>query len=68
MFPAGALVHRVSPDLPPAHAAFAEPLSCALHAVERGGITFDDVVVVAGCGPIGLGIFPRLVSPQEMLA
>ena len=43
-------------DLPPAHAAFAEPLSCALHAVERASITFDDVVVVAGCGPIGLGM------------
>lgn len=24
--------------------------------MERGGITFDDVVVVAGCGPIGLGM------------
>ena len=51
-----ARVHKVSKDLPPAHAAFAEPLSCALHAVERAGITFDDVVVVAGCGPIGLGM------------
>jgi len=56
IFPAGALVHRVSKDLPAAHAAFAEPLACALHAVERAGITFDDVVVVAGCGPIGLGM------------
>ena len=37
-------------------AAFIEPLSCALHAVERGGIGFEDVVVVAGCGPIGLGM------------
>ncbi len=36
VFPAEALVHRVSADLPAAHAAFAEPLSCALHAVERG--------------------------------
>jgi threonine dehydrogenase-like Zn-dependent dehydrogenase len=27
-----------------------------LHAVERAGITFEDVVVVAGCGPIGLGM------------
>ena len=52
----GALVHKVSRDLPPAHAAFAEPLSCALHAVERADIRFDDVVVVAGCGPIGLGM------------
>jgi threonine dehydrogenase-like Zn-dependent dehydrogenase len=56
IFTTDSLVHKVSPDLPPAHAAFAEPLSCALHAVERGRLTFDDVVVVAGCGPIGLGM------------
>ena len=30
-----ALVYKISSDLPPAHAAFTEPLSCALHAVER---------------------------------
>ncbi|MCW3816870.1 alcohol dehydrogenase catalytic domain-containing protein [Micromonospora sp. DR5-3] len=70
VFPAGALVHKVSRDLPPAHAAFAEPLSCALHAVERGGITFDDVVVVAGCGPIGLGMVAgaRAKSPAHVVA
>lgn len=48
--------HRISKDLPAHHAAFAEPLSCSLHAVERAGITFDDIVVIAGCGPIGLGM------------
>jgi threonine dehydrogenase-like Zn-dependent dehydrogenase len=56
VFPAEALVHKVSADLPPAHAAFTEPLSCALHAVERADIHFEDTVVVAGCGPIGLGM------------
>jgi threonine dehydrogenase-like Zn-dependent dehydrogenase len=68
-----ALVHKVSSDLPPAHAAFAEPLSCALHAVERGNLSFDDVVVVAGCGPIGLGMVagaksknPKLVVALDM--
>ena len=68
-----ALVHKVSADLPPAHAAFAEPLSCALHAVERGDVKFEDVVVVAGCGPIGLGMIagakaksPRLVIALDM--
>ena len=35
VFPSGAIVHKVSPDVPAAHAAFAEPLSCALHAIER---------------------------------
>jgi erythritol/L-threitol dehydrogenase len=70
VFPAEALVHKVSADLPPAHAAFAEPLSCALHAVERAGITFEDVVVVAGCGPIGLGMIAGAVakSPAKVVA
>lgn len=73
VFPVQALVHKVSRDLPPAHAAFAEPLSCALHAVERARIGFDDVVVVAGCGPIGLGMiagaaakFPAKVVALDM--
>jgi erythritol/L-threitol dehydrogenase len=56
VYPAEALVHKISKDLPAAHAAFVEPLSCALHAVERADIHFEDVVVVAGCGPIGLGM------------
>jgi threonine dehydrogenase-like Zn-dependent dehydrogenase len=70
IFPATALVYRVSADLPPAHAAFVEPLSCSLHAVERGGITFDDVVVVAGCGPIGLGMVAGAAakSPARVIA
>ena len=56
IFPTSALVHQIAASVPPAHAAYAEPLSCALHAVERAGITFEDVVVIAGCGPIGLGM------------
>ena len=73
LFSSDALVHKVSADLPPAHAAFAEPLSCALHAVERADIQFEDVVVVAGCGPIGLGMIagaksknPKLVIGLDM--
>jgi threonine dehydrogenase-like Zn-dependent dehydrogenase len=56
VYPREALVHKVAKDLPAVHAAFVEPLSCSLHAVERAGIQFEDVVVVAGCGPIGLGM------------
>ena len=65
-----ALVHKISPDLPPAHAAFVEPLSCALHAVERANMTFDDTVVVAGCGPIGLGMIAgsRAKNPARVIA
>jgi len=34
--------------------ALAEPTACALHAVERSGVTDADTVVVIGAGPIGL--------------
>ncbi|WP_205862201.1 erythritol/L-threitol dehyrogenase [Planosporangium thailandense] len=70
IFPAEALVYKISKDLPPAHAAFTEPLSCALHAVERANIRFDDVVVVAGCGPIGLGMIAGAVAkfPANVIA
>ncbi|MBD7995674.1 alcohol dehydrogenase catalytic domain-containing protein [Arthrobacter sp. Sa2CUA1] len=70
LVPIKARVHRVSADLPPAHAAFAEPLACSLHAVERAGITFDDVVVVAGCGPIGLGMVAgaKAKNPMTVIA
>jgi threonine dehydrogenase-like Zn-dependent dehydrogenase len=70
IFPAEALVYRIDKALPPAHAAFAEPLSCALHAVERAQIQFGDVVVVAGCGPIGLGMVTGAAakSPAEVIA
>jgi threonine dehydrogenase-like Zn-dependent dehydrogenase len=65
-----ALVYKISSELPPAHAAFTEPLSCALHGVERGNIKFDDVVVVAGCGPIGLGMIAgsKSKNPKSVVA
>ena len=70
LFPAGALVHKLDSGMPAAHAAFVEPLSCALHAVERGDIHFDDVVVIAGCGPIGLGMVAGAAakSPAHVIA
>jgi erythritol/L-threitol dehydrogenase len=65
-----ALVHKVPKELPAHHAAFVEPLSCSLHAVERATISFEDVVVVAGCGPIGLGMIAGAAarSPAQVVA
>ncbi len=56
--------------IPAWQVAYAEPLSCALHAVERAGIRFDDTVVVAGCGPIGLGMIAGAAAkfPQRIIA
>jgi 2-desacetyl-2-hydroxyethyl bacteriochlorophyllide A dehydrogenase len=35
--------------------ALVEPLSVGFHAVQRGRVTSEDVVLVIGCGMIGLG-------------
>lgn len=60
----------MSKDISPAHTAFAKPLSCSLHAVERANLQFEDVVVVAGCGPIGLGMIAGAAakSPAAIIA
>jgi threonine dehydrogenase-like Zn-dependent dehydrogenase len=70
VIPADAITYKIATSLEPAHAAFTEPLACGLHAVERADIHFDDVVVVAGCGPIGLSMVAGVAakSPKAVLA
>lgn len=46
----------IADDLPFAIAALTEPLSVALHGVNRSQAKAGDKVVVFGCGPIGLGM------------
>ena len=40
--PAKALNYRVPNSIPVEHAAYVEPLACAIHAVERGEIQLHD--------------------------
>ena len=70
LFPEGALNYKVPESLPAHHAAFIEPLGCSIHAVQRGEIELDDVVVIAGCGPLGLGMVAaaRLKNPRLLIA
>jgi threonine dehydrogenase-like Zn-dependent dehydrogenase len=69
-FPSGALNYKVPKSMPAAHAAFVEPLSCSIHAVERGEIQFGDVVVIAGAGPLGLGMVAaaHLKNPRLLVS
>lgn len=55
-FPAKTLNYKVPDPIPSHHAAFIEPLACSIHAVQRGDIELQDVVVIAGAGPLGLGM------------
>jgi 2-desacetyl-2-hydroxyethyl bacteriochlorophyllide A dehydrogenase len=45
---------RVPPGLDLAHAALAEPLAVAVHAVDVAGIEAGQAAVITGAGPIGL--------------
>ncbi len=53
------LAFPISDKVPLNHAAFAEPLSCAMNGFSRLNITPGDTCVVFGCGPIGL-LFAQL--------
>ncbi len=49
------LLHRIPDNISFAEAAFTEPSAVAAHGMlERSGIQPEDVVLVLGCGPIGL--------------
>ncbi len=70
LFPANALTHKVPKTIPLHHAVFIEPLACSIHAVERGNIQFQDTVVIAGCGPLGLGMVAaaKKKGPKSIIA
>ena len=64
------IVHKVSKAIPAAFASMIEPVSCSVHTIERADIGFNDVVVVAGMGPIGLCKLQlaKLKNPRLLIA
>ena len=63
-------VLQVPKSIPAWQAAFIEPLACSVHAVELGSVQFRDTVVIAGCGPLGLGMVAaaKLKNPTCVIA
>ncbi len=64
------VVHKVPKTLNQKQGLMIEPASCAVHTVERAEIKFDDVVVIAGMGPIGLCKLQlaKLKNPRMLIA
>ncbi len=69
-FPANARNYKVPQSVPVEHAVYIEPLACAIHAVQRGNIDLDHTVVIAGAGPLGLGMVAaaRLKNPRRLIS
>lgn len=68
--PKEARVYKIPHDLPLERAVLIEPYACAYHAVERARVTEDDVLVISGCGPLGLGMVTaaRRKNPKRLVA
>jgi threonine dehydrogenase-like Zn-dependent dehydrogenase len=49
-------LYKVPPKIPTNTAVLLEPFACSFHTVERAQIHLDDVVVLSGAGPLGLGM------------
>lgn len=62
-------VHRIPPSISLNDAAMIEPMACAVHTVNRADIQLDDVVVIAGAGPLGLGMvqIAHLKTPKKLV-
>ncbi|WP_433885741.1 zinc-binding dehydrogenase [Pseudomonas vranovensis] len=57
-----AMLIPVPGDLPAEIAALTEPMTVAVHAVNRAQLAGDEVPIVIGCGPIGLAMIAVLKS------
>ncbi|AXF00927.1 alcohol dehydrogenase catalytic domain-containing protein [Paraburkholderia hospita] len=68
-FPPTAIVHKIPVGVSLEDAAIIEPLACAIHTVNRGDIQLDDVVVIAGAGPLGLMMVQvaHLKTPKKLV-
>lgn len=68
-FPKESRTHRIPDTLEMEKAILVEPYACSVHAVNRGLIQLDDVVVLAGAGPLGLGMVgaARLKNPSKLI-
>lgn len=68
-YPETAVLHRVPEDMPIEQALLIEPYGCSKHAVDRAGITVEDVVVIAGAGTLGLGMitYAHMMNPAKLI-
>lgn len=69
IYPADAVVYRVPDAISDEAACYVEPLANAIHGVQRANIQFDDVVVIGGAGPIGMGMLQAaaLKTPRKLI-
>jgi threonine dehydrogenase-like Zn-dependent dehydrogenase len=68
-YPKESINHQVPQDLALEKAILVEPYACSAWCVKRAQIGWDDVVVLAGAGTLGLGMVgaARLKGPKKLI-
>lgn len=69
-FTKNCVISRIPEEMTLEQALLIEPYGCSKHAVDRGSITNEDVVVISGTGTLGLGMitYARMKNPKLLIA
>src|SRR5258708_34584358 len=67
-YPKEGINHHVPEDLPIEKAILVEPFACSAWCIKRAQIGWEDFVVLAGAGTLGLGMVgaARLRNPKKL--
>ena len=70
LMPDHARIFKIPGDMSLTDAVLVEPFACSFHAVERSRMTNEDIVVISGCGALGLGMVTaaRQKKPAKIIA
>ncbi|GKX30900.1 zinc-binding dehydrogenase [Vallitalea longa] len=62
-------IYKIPESLSLKESSIIEPLACAIHTVQRANIEFEDVVVLAGAGTLGLCMVQliSLKTPKKLI-
>jgi erythritol/L-threitol dehydrogenase len=62
-------IYKITDGVTPDEASLIEPMACAVHAVQRAKIEFEDIVVMAGAGTLGLCMIQliALKTPKKLV-
>lgn len=63
------IIYKIPNEVTADEASLIEPMACAAHAVQRATIEFEDVVVLAGAGALGLCMTQliKLKTPKKLI-
>ena len=70
LMPDNARVYAIPNDMALKDAVLVEPYACSYHAIERARLKSEDIMVVSGCGPLGLGMVTaaKQKKPAQIIA